>query len=318
MKNKFPTIHWCWPEVLRQNPDVSEALSGLGTVCPSETLPTANQGVNILVPRLTQEIDFAQMEELPDLRIIATPSTGTDHIDLDEAKRRDIRVVSLRFDSPFLDTLSSTAELTWLLVLACMRRFRTANTNAMEGPWDSMACRGNELNGKTLGIVGLGRLGTMVARFGLAFRMRVIACDVRDVEVEGVTRVSLEELLTSSDVVSIHVHLDKSTGGYIGAEQFRLMKPGAILVNTSRGAVLDEAALLDALKSGRLSAAGLDVLKGERSADLQSHPLIQYARHHDNLILTPHVGGCTVEAQSKAFLHITRKISDTWHTLEQK
>jgi D-3-phosphoglycerate dehydrogenase / 2-oxoglutarate reductase len=318
MTENLPVIYWCWPEALSSSPTILNVLDSFGKVTTSEISPGSNETVEILVPRLTHEVDSSLMQRLPTLRIIATPSTGTDHIDLEEARRRNIQVVSLRYDRAFLDSLQSTAELTWLLLLACVRRFRTANEHAMDGHWSPMSVRGNELIGKTVGIVGLGRLGTMVARIAIAFQMRVLGCDIRTVDVDGVQQVDLKELLRESDVVSVHVHLDDSTRGLIGREEFELMKRGAVLVNTSRGAVLDESALLDALKSGHLAGAGLDVLTGERTADFPSHPLIQYARDHDHLILTPHVGGCTLEAQDKAFVHTAYKIRDVWNSLIQQ
>ena len=294
------------------------ALESAGDVMLGAEGALLSADAEILVPRLTHNVGKAEMDAMPALRIIATPSTGTDHIDLEAARQRQIQVISLRGDTEFLETLQSTAELTWLLILACVRRFREANQRAMSGAWDAMAVRGDELIGKTLGIVGLGRLGKMVARFGLAFRMRVLACDVREVQLDGVERVDFEYLLQTSDIVSIHVHLDDSTRHLMGRREIGLLKPGAVLVNTSRGAVVDEAALLDALKSGRVSAAGLDVLTGERDGDFPSHPLIEYARNNDHLILTPHVGGCTVDAQRKAFLHTARKIGEVWRAVSSQ
>lgn len=310
-----PTILWCWPEAVTGGGPVLQALERIGRVVVRETLPSSEDSASILVPRLTQSISSGVLTSFPLLKLIATPSTGTDHIDLQAAAMRGIQVISLRNDRDFLDSLQSTAELTWLLILACMRRFREANHAALRADWNAAAVRGSELIGKTIGIVGLGRLGTMVARFAQAFRMRVIAHDVQPIAMQGVEPVTLDALLQESDIVTIHVHLDDSTRGLIGERELNLMKPGSVLVNTSRGAILDESALLAALKSSRLAAAGLDVLVGERDAGLSLHPLIQYAQSQPNLILTPHVGGCTVEAQQKAFLHIAHKIAETWKTI---
>ena len=121
----------------------------------------------------------------------------------------------------------------------------------------------------------------------------------------------LEHLLATSDIVTLHVHLDDQTRGMIGAAQLAMMKPGAYLVNTSRGAVIDEPALIDALRSGRLAGAGLDVICDERDSRRSDRPLLQYAAAHENLVITPHVGGCTLESQHKAVLYFAEKLRRT-------
>lgn len=285
----------------------------LGEVHCREGLPTDLDPATILVPRMSNAVDATVMDRMPRLRMIATPSTGTDHIDLAAAAARGVAVLSLRQDPEFLKQLQSTAELAWLLILACARRMPEASAQALSGHWNSTTVRGRELLGKTIGIVGMGRLGTMVARFANAFGMRVLGADVRDVDVADISRVPLHELLRSADIVTLHVHLDRSTLHLIGRAELTMMKPGSILVNTSRGDVVDEVALLDALTSGHLRSAGLDVLSNEQSADFASHPLIEHARTHDNLVLTPHVGGATEEAQAKAFGHLVKQIATFWH-----
>jgi len=123
-----------------------------------------------------------------------------------------------------------------------------------------------------------------------------------------VEMVSLDELLRQADVISIHIHLTEENRGFLSRDVISRMKPGAVLINTSRGAVVDESALLDALASGQLAAAGLDVIEGEWRTDLADHPLIEYARTHDNLIITPHVGGVTYESQAMAHAATAEKL----------
>jgi len=244
------------------------------------------------------------------LRAIATPTTGLDHIDLDAARARGIEIISLKHDFEFLGQVTCTAELAWALLLACVRKLPAAFDAAKEGRWARDEFRGRQLSGKTFGILGYGRLGRIIAEYAEGFRMRVLACDVKDFEAEGVERVDKETLFRESDVVSIHVHLTPETEGLVGRPDFALMKPGAILLNTSRGAIVDEAALLEALESGRLAGAGLDVIHGEWSEGLADHPLIRYAREHDNLIISPHVGGVTFEAQAMTLRHTAEKLRD--------
>jgi D-3-phosphoglycerate dehydrogenase len=165
------------------------------------------------------------------------------------------------------------------------------------------------INGRRLGIVGCGRIGGWMARYGRAFGMDVVGYDPFVTAMSPDIRpVSLEQLVESSDVVTLHVHLSDQTRCLISADLFRRIKPGAIFLNTSRGAIADEAALLAALESGRLSAAGLDVLDGE--PDVQDHPLRRYAERHDNLLITPHCGGFSPDAVRVVCRRAAEKIRD--------
>lgn len=235
------------------------------------------------------------------LRAIATPSTGTDHIDTAYAESKGIPVISLKDDPDFLRSITSTAELAWGLLLSLVRCIPQGFEAAKRGLWGRDQFRGHQVCGKTLGIIGLGRLGTMVARYGQAFGMQTIGCDIRNVELQGVAQVTLETLLQESDVISIHVHLTDETRGLIGRDAFSLIRPHAVIINTSRGGLIDEHALLEALENGKIGGAAVDVVDGEWNEQLSGHPLIRYARSHDNLVITPHVGGVTFEAQTLAF-----------------
>jgi phosphoglycerate dehydrogenase-like enzyme len=151
------------------------------------------------------------------------------------------------------------------------------------------------LNGRTLGVVGCGRIGQWMARYARAFGMEVLGHDpVINPWPDGITQVPLTRLVETADFITVHVHLTDETRGLISAELFSRMKPGAVFINTSRGPLADEAALLRALEDGRLAAAGLDVLDGE--PDIASHPLLLYSRSHDNLLITPHCGGFSPDA----------------------
>ncbi|KKK79479.1 hypothetical protein LCGC14_2833110, partial [marine sediment metagenome] len=198
---------------------------------------------------------------------------------------------------------------------ACSRNLRSALKQVESGQWDGQAVRGHELIDRTIGIVGYGRLGSMMGRFAQAFRMKVLGTDLEPISDPWVKKVSQGELLSTADVVTLHVHLNKQTRGMIGREQIFRMKPGSILVNTSRGGLIDEQALLEALDSGHLSAAGLDVIQAERGPDQTDSPLLRYAVEHDNLIITPHIGGVTVESQAKAFHHFALKLKRTWYRI---
>lgn len=248
------------------------------------------------------------MKKAQKLRVIATPSTGLDHIDIKTAQRLGIPVLGLRNDREFLDRVPSTAELAWALILACSRRLCPAVQAAREGRWAREGFIGHQIGYKTLGILGCGRLGTMVARFGEAFSMNVIGCDKLKIAIPYVRQVSFEELFAQSDILSIHIHLTDANRGIVNAKALNKMKKGSILVNTSRGAIVDEEAVIEALERGRLAAYGTDVIDGEWLEDKMQHPLIHYMQIHDNVVITPHIGGVTYEAQAAAFQHTARKL----------
>jgi D-3-phosphoglycerate dehydrogenase len=291
------------------------ALQSLGDVVvlpPQQSLLAERIGEfdGFLTP-ITVETNQEVLVAATRLKVIATASTGTDHIDIAQAERRGIAVLSLKDDTELLNRITATAELAWALLLATVRKLPSAVAAANRGDWDREKFRGAQLSGKVLGIVGYGRLGKMVARYGKAFGMEVLACDrVPFKETQQVTQVDFEELLRRSDVISIHVHLSDDTRGLFDANAFGRMKTGAFLVNTSRGAILNERALLDALLSGHLAGAGLDVIDGERGWELKKHPLLQFAMDHDNLVISPHIGGATFESQSHAIERIIQKLTN--------
>ncbi len=241
----------------------------------------------------------------PRLKVVSCASTGTDHVARGEIERRGIVVRSL-FDSPeVIRNLTPAAELTWALVLACARRLPSAVAHVRGGGWDREQFPGMMLNNRQLGLIGCGRIGGWMARYAQAFGMRVVGFDPHRSEFPaGVTRVSLEDVMETSDVVSVHVPLNAETRGLVSAALFARVKPGAIFINTSRGPIADEAALLQALQSGRIAAAGLDVLDGEPA--IADHPLLAYARNHDNLLITPHCGGFSPDAVAVVSAHAAR------------
>jgi phosphoglycerate dehydrogenase-like enzyme len=224
------------------------------------------------------------LERLPDLRLLVTTGARNPAIDVAAAAELGITVCGTRAHPP------GTAELTWALVLAVARHLPQEDASVRAGGWQQTI--GTDLAGGTLGLLGLGRLGERVARIGLAFEMDVVAwsanlTDERAAEV-GVRRApSKEELLAAADVVSVHLQLSDRTRGLIGARELELMKPGAILVNTSRGPIVDEAALVRALREGTIAGAGLDVFDVEPLP--RHHPLRELRR----AVLTPHLGYVT-------------------------
>ena len=261
--------------------------------------------------RLKHLVDSKFMSAAPHLRVIVTPTTGLNHIDLDAAERRGIRILSLKGEIDFLKEVRATAELTIGLMLALLRQIPEAARHVREGGWERDLFRGNELYGKTVGVIGYGRLGRIVASLLLAFGCKVLAADPgarKEDLAPGVTLLSQEELLPRADLVTIHVNLKQENRGFFGAEAIRQMKAGGWLINTSRGELIDEQALLTALETGRLSGAAVDVLQDEHRLLDHSNPLVSYAAKHPNLIITPHIGGCTVESMQKTEVFMAEKL----------
>jgi phosphoglycerate dehydrogenase-like enzyme len=222
----------------------------------------------------------SRLERLPRLKLLVTTGMANASIDLEAARELGITVCGTG------GLASPTAELTWALILGLTRRVHEEDRAIREGRWQHTI--GPELAGRTLGIIGLGRLGTRVAGIARAFEMEVLAwsqnLDPAHAEAVGVQAVARDELLSRADVVTIHLRLSERTRGLIGAAELALMRPTAYLVNTSRGPIVDEAALVAALRSGALAGAALDVYDTEPlPAD---HPL----RSTPNTLLTPHIG----------------------------
>jgi len=256
------------------------------------------------------EMNKDVLDNAKNLKVIATPGTGTDHIDITEARRNGIDVLDIAEERELLKGFTATAELAWALLLSCIRKLPAAFDCAKQGYWARERFTGYQLYGKKLGLLGLGRLGTMMAGYGNGFGMKVLGCDLEEKNIAGVKQVALDELLVKSDVISIHIHLTEANKGFVSNELLKKMRPGVVIINTSRGAIIDEDALIKSLESGHVGAAGLDVIHGEWDKNIYDHPLIKYARTHDNLVITPHIAGATVESIIGARVFLAKKLAD--------
>jgi D-3-phosphoglycerate dehydrogenase len=282
----------------------------LGTFSHMELLKRI-EDIHVIVIRLGHKIDDALIEQGRNLQVIVSPTTGLDHIDLVAAKRQNVEVISLKGEIEFLRGIPATAELSWGLLLAATRKIPAASQSASAGVWEREKFIGHDLKGKNLGIIGLGRIGEMVARYGLAFGMNVTAFDpFRENWVQGVQRSEyLISLLEDSDAIMVHIPLNPETINLIGKAEFQAMKLGSVLINTSRGGIVDESELIQVLQEGKLSAAALDVIQAEVNREiLVSSTLVEYAKTHSNLILTPHIGGATVESMHATELFLAKKL----------
>jgi D-3-phosphoglycerate dehydrogenase len=267
---------------------------------PQEEIGAGLEQFDVVWVRLGLRIDAEDLPANPRCGLVVSATTGLDHLDLPALASRDIRVLSLKGRREFLTQIRGTAELTIALLLALLRRLPPALDAVRAGEWNRDDFRGREIFEKTAGIVGYGRLGSIVASYLHAMGARVLACDpnvtVTEPHIEQVA--GLDELLARSDIVSLHADLNDTTRGLLGPREFLRMQPGAVLINTARGELLDEAALLGALHTQRLAGAALDVLRGEPAITAE-HPLVAYAATHENLLITPHLGGGTVESMPR-------------------
>ena len=275
---------------------------------PEAVGASLTDAVAVLDASMRIHFDRATLDRAPGLRVISTATTGADHIDFQVLADRRIPLFTLSGETELLYGLTPAAEHSWLLLMACARRIRGAIEHVLDGKWRREEFPGIMLKGKTLGLVGCGRIGSWMARYARAFEMNVIGYDPQITAWPvGIDKSDLDALLGAADFVSIHVPLNTQTKGMIGKRELGLMKAGAVLVNTSRGFIIDEGALLASLEEGRLGAAGLDVLDGEPA--IEHHPLVEYARSHDNLVITPHIGGFCPDAVKVVVAHAARRIA---------
>lgn len=265
-----------------------------------DELLAAVGGAAAILVRSATRVDAEVLSRADALRVVARAGVGLDNVDVPAATAAGVLVVNAPTSN-----IVSAAELAVGLILAAARNIAPADASLRAGQWRRSAFGGVELFEKTLGVIGFGRIGVLVSQRLQAFGMSVIAHDPyigpeRAGEF-GARLVSLEELMTEADVITIHLPRNAETRGLIDADMLARCKPDAILVNASRGGLVDEQALYDALSSGRLRAAGLDVYSSEPCTD---SPLFTL----DNVVATPHLGASTAEAQERAGISVARSV----------
>lgn len=268
----------------------------------AELLPLVAD-VAAMVVRSETKITRAVLDAAPKLRVVGRAGVGVDNVDVEAATQRGVVVMN----TPGGNTIS-TAELTFAMLVSLARKVPQAHGSMVAGKWDRKQFSGIELSGKTLGILGMGRIGTEVARRAIAFGMRVLAYDpymtearARSLGAEMVQE--LDEIYGQAQFITVHMPVTAETRQMLNAQAFAKMQPGVRLVNCARGEIIHEADLLAALESGKVAGAALDVFTKEPLA--ADHPL----RQHSNVILTPHLGASTTEAQEKCGLEVAEIIA---------
>lgn len=270
-------------------------------------LPQAHSEAEVLIVRLARRIDEEVLSQFPHLKWIVTATTGLDHLDQEAMKQRGVGYLSLKGETSFLETIPSTAELSWGLLLAMLRHIPSAMKSVDEGQWDRDKFRGFQLMGKTLGIIGLGRIGKMMARYGQAFGMNVQFFDPHVESMAFTQKRSLCSLVETSDVICLHVPYDKETAGMIDEQVISAFKPGSWFLNTSRGGLVDESALVAALKKNKITAIAVDVLATELENPAMS-PLYQARQEGLPVFITPHIGGASIDAMHACEVFMAKKL----------
>ena len=290
----------------------SEILEGIAEVLHVESDPMklAEQLQNadaFLDASMKVKITSEIIEGSPKLKIISCATTGSDHVDKNSAENHNVEVRTLREDPELLMNITPAAELSWALLMACTRKLKAAFKHVTDGKWSREEFPSVMLKGKRLGLIGCGRIGGWMARYAQAFGMDVIGYDpfIKSFP-SSIKPVTLEEIFDSSDFISVHVHLSEYTSGLVSEKLLKRCRKGVIIINTSRGQIIDEAALLNGLRSGHIGAAGLDVLTGE--PEINNHPLVDYAKVNDNLLITPHCGGYSPDSLSLVCARAAEKI----------
>lgn len=265
-----------------------------------------------IIIRLYHYLDKELLFFAKNLKFIASPTTGLNHIDLFVAKKLNIEILSLKNEAEFLEDIHATAEHTWALLMAIIRKIPLAYRSVIEGNWNRDDFISNELNGKTLGIIGYGRIGKKIFKFAKCFGMNVIVNDIASTHLSQKETSGLINLFKKSDIVILSTSYSDKYIKFINKKHFHASKKPFIFINTSRGELVNEDDLISGLEDGIIAAAALDVVKNENQLlkDKNSSKIIQYAKHNDNVLITPHIGGATEESMRKTEKFITEKVLD--------
>ena len=228
------------------------------------------------------------------IEVVNTCSTGTNHIDIEFCDKAGIKILSLKNDTDLIDQLPSTAELAFGLMVTLFRNIHHSFISVQNGSWSYMPFIGKQIKGSSIGIIGYGRLGKMMCGFCKAFGMDIYIYDPYK------NYNDLDKLLQLSDVISLHVHVTNETRNMVDSKFISKMKQGSYLINTSRGELVDERAIIDAVSKNHLNGYATDVVKDEFS-DVNKSELIKFSKLNKNIIITPHIGGMTIEGQTMAY-----------------
>lgn len=264
--------------------------------------------VEVLFVRLRFKIDKDIFENAPELKYILSATTGLDHIDVNYFEKRGGTIISLKGETTFLSAIPSTAEHTWALLLALIKKIPSSFAHVKEGQWNRNLFKGNNLKGKKIGILGLGRVGKQVAQFAIIFEMKVAYFDICAIKTDHQSFQTPQELFKWADIVTIHIPYTIENENFVNKELLSHTMSHIMLINTSRGGVLDENSVAQLLRQGKIKGVAVDVLKKEMDGStISSNPLVLLAKENYNVIVTPHIAGATYESMALTEEYVTNK-----------
>jgi len=249
-------------------------------------------------------LGYDNLKNAKNLKIICTASTGTNHIDLDYCKKNNIKILSLKNEFNIINKISSTAELAFTLTLNSIRNILESVKHVKEGGWDYTHFIGRQMNELNIGIIGYGRLGKIYAKYCIALGSSVVVYDpfIKKIKNNKINHVSnIKKLLNISDIISLHIHADKRNIKFVNKKFLNEMKKNVCIINTSRGDVVNEKDVINFLNKNRQAKYYTDVLTDE-FIDHKKNLILRYSKKSDQVLITPHIGGMTKEAQSIAYI----------------
>lgn len=298
------------------SPEVIQCFNTLGQVNTYDTKTRQELIQNIsnaelIFIRLRFVIDKEIIDSNPNLKYILTATTGLDHIDVAYFESKGGKIISLKGEVEFLNSIPSTAEHTWGLLLALMRNTCKAANDVLQGNWRRDLFKGNNLSGKKIGILGLGRVGKQIANYAKAFNMQVAYYDIQEKETENLLKCNTpEELFKWADVISIHIPLNDNTIHFIDNKLLSLLKPTTVIINTSRGAVINEQHLIEHIENNKIKGYATDVLENELHINMAQNKLVSLANKGYNIIITPHIAGAAYESMHMTENFILKKFQN--------
>ena len=272
-----------------------------------EELKKYAKDVDVIWIRLKNYIDKEILENTK-IKYIVTATTGLNCIDLQYTKKKKIKVLSLKGEEKFLQNVRATPEFTITCILALLRNIKNASNAVDDYNWNRDYFKGNEIYGKTIGIIGYGRVGRIVARYLKCFGANILVCEKKEKRMpKYIKKVTLEEIFKESDIVTLHVNYEEENINMINKKLFSLIDKPIYFINTARGELVNEQDLIQAIKENKVIKAAVDVLNHEARNKIKNNKLLKFAIDSNRVLITPHLGGCTKESIEKTEVFMAKK-----------
>lgn len=273
-----------------------------------EELKKYAKDVDVIWIRLKNYIDKEILENTK-IKYIVTATTGLNCIDLQYTKKKKIKVLSLKGEEKFLQNVRATPEFTITCILALLRNIKNASNAVDDYNWNRDYFKGNEIYGKTIGIIGYGRVGRIVAGYLKCFGANILVCEKKEKRMpKYIKKVTLEEIFKESDIVTLHVNYEEENINMINKKLFNLIDKPIYFINTARGELVNEQDLIQAIKENKVIKAAVDVLNHEARNKIKNNKLLKFAIDSNRVLITPHLGGCTKESMEKTEVFMANKL----------